>query len=225
MMRRLDLPRVLLVTYLGLTAALAACSDGGTGPDGDDGVRPPPPPPAAERIETNFDEGALEGWSQRGGGTPLTLSNRHVTAPASAAVSGSGTAEWWYIASSRYVGDLSAYYGGDISYQFQWDGPPVAARRSGPDLVIVAQNGRRLTYRYPILQPRDQWRDYIAFLREGEGWEVDGQRAFETDIRSVLAAVRSIEIRGSRRLAPDAGFIDRVILAPPFQASGAVGPR
>jgi hypothetical protein len=204
-----------LVTVLGLSAGLVGC-ESGTGLDDDD-IMPPPPPPAPAQISTHFDDGSLEGWTMRGSGTPLALSaDKRVTAPASASVTGIAFNEWWYVGSNQYAGDLGAYYGGSFSYQFQYAGPLVSARRSGPDLVIEASNGRRLTYRYPTLEPVNQWRDYIVFLREGEGWEVDGQRAFESDIRAVLRNVRKVEIRGSRRLAADTGYLDVVLLLPPF---------
>lgn len=214
-MFRHDRSFMALMTLLGLSAGLVAC-ESGTGPDGDD-TMPPPPPPAPAQISTHFDDGSLEGWTLRGSATPLVLSSdRRVSAPASASATGGFVNEWWYVASNRYAGDLGAYYGGSFSYQFQYSGAITAGRRSGPDLVIEAANGRRLTYRYPVLEPVNQWRDYIVFLREGEGWEVDGDRAFESDIRAVLRNVRKIEIRGSRRLTPDTGYLDVVLLLPPF---------
>lgn len=205
-----------LMAVLGLTAGLAAC-ESGTGPDDDNFVPQPPPPPAVAQISTHFDSGSLEGWTMRGSGTPLVLSSdRRVSAPASASVAGGPFNEWWYVASSDYAGDLGGYFGGSFSYQFQYAGTIVAARRSGPDLVIEAANGRRLTYRHPTLEPVNQWRDYIVFLRDGEGWEVDGERAFESDIRAILRNVRKIEIRGSRRLTSDTGYLDVVLLLPPL---------
>lgn len=166
--------------------------------------------------QASFDSGA-EGW------TIINGTGGHDT---TGGVAGTGAmtgidanAEIWaYAAPADWLGDMSAYFGATLSFQLrqkiltgQVDDiyPDVVLRGGG--LVLVADIGP---------SPGTDWTDFSVSLALGQGWKVNsltGRTATEGEIRTLLANLTAIEIRGEfvSGITDDVSWLDNVVLSDP----------
>jgi hypothetical protein len=84
------------------------------------------------------------------------------------------------------------------------------------DVVIVGETGR-LGYRFGRgSAPGTAWKQFSVRLSASAGWTWNGSGpATQAQIRSVLAAPLSLEIRGEYTTGPDEGFLDNFELQRP----------
>jgi hypothetical protein len=202
---------VLALTALGTTTG---CETALTDPNP---VTQPVTPPPANDIISNFDDNTAQGWTLRGIGSGP---NVHPTLYHSGAHSiYANGRDNWFKAPRNFLGDLSAYYGAELSYWYLWSNPSARqlARDAQPDIEITGVNGQRLVLRHlegpsPIVR---EWRFYSVRLEANAGWvrANDGAPATLEDIEGVLRNVGELVFRASRRATSgDNNYIDEVRL-------------
>jgi len=165
-------------------------------------------------IRSTFDTG-LEGWTTNVG--------TEVFAPTDGNPPGSlrgiegGTGVWYFVAPGKFLGDLSDYYGGRLTYDLRQD--IVTSQFDDIDIRITG-DGRTLLYGFGS-NPGTDWTPYSVTVALGEGWKVGsltGRDATRQEIRATLADVESFQIRGEFvvGVAGDAANLDNVILRRPL---------
>lgn len=182
---------------------------------------PTQPDATPERIESTFD-GGDEGWliSQNGGSDRPTYRETggdpggHVTDDEA-----QGGVAWYYQAPFKFLGDREAFYGGTLSFDLrqeptdqQFDAPPI----EGGD-VALSNGERTLVYEFrgSDSKPGDVWTSFEAPLTADAGWiDLASREPFATEaaVRSVLADLKRIRIRGEYRSGDDTSFLDNVVL-------------
>lgn len=120
---------------------------------------------------------------------------------------------WYFVAPADYLGDMSDYYGGSLSFDLrqdvttnQLDEPDVILTGAGMTLVLDAGDN-----------PGTDWTSYSFSMALGGGWKIDtlsGAVATEAEIRAVLADLQSLQIRGEfvSGSSGDASNLDNVAL-------------
>lgn len=165
------------------------------------------------RLISTFDSGD-DGWLVEGGlfagptqpvftatdGSP----DGHISAESSGA--------WYWVAPAAYLGDQSSAYGWTLSFDLNND--DAGSCRNGEDLVILSNGDVRLgiSARY---SPAAAWTGYSIRLDETAEWFdlSNRQRANEATIRSVLANLVDLRIRGWHLCtASGSGGLDNVVL-------------
>ncbi|WP_165228130.1 putative Ig domain-containing protein [Aquisphaera insulae] len=125
-----------------------------------------------------------------------------------------GNTQYWS-ASSKFLGDMSAAYGGILSFSLAQS--PTNDPFSQEDVILV---GGGLTLVYDTSSnPATGWTGYSVGLFEG-GWRRDslsGPAATRSDMRTVLSSLSALYIRGEFQLGPDTEWFDSVALTA-FQA-------
>jgi len=183
----------------------------------------PLPSVAAVLVQSDFSS-TTEGWLLAGDSTTAqptfvaTGGNPGGMANGTDAVTG-GT--WYWQAPSKFLGNESAAYGYNLSYDERMRG-------SGPlfsdhDILLT---GSSVTLYYDFigtssLVPKDQiWTTYNIPLTES-GWKnlSNNQAATQSQFASVLSSLTQLRIRGEFITGPDNGDLDNVVLngAVPFQ--------
>lgn len=173
----------------------------------------------ATDIVSNFDDNTAQGWTLRGLGSGP---NVHPTLYQSGAHSiWANGRDNWFKAPGEYLGDMSAYYGAELSYWYLWSNRSALplARDAQPDIEMTGVNGQKLVLRHldgPSLKVRE-WKFYSVRLEVNAGWvrANDGAPATRDDIEGVLRNVGELALRASRRAtAGDNNYIDEVRLVP-----------
>jgi alkaline phosphatase D len=116
---------------------------------------------------------------------------------------------WYFHAPGSVLTALAAAEHGTLSYRLKQ-----SAQRPGivdDDVVIVGRAGR-LSFRFPT-SPGTGWTPFVVTFTAGPGWRWNWNApASQEQIRSVLAAPTSLEIRGEYHTGPDEGALDTVVL-------------
>lgn len=196
-MTRMGVGPVVLVLAAVL---LAGCSGGG---------------PAT--VTSTFDDGA-EGWTVTGDAQAGEAIPEHV--PEGGADGGYVRATddtaggvWYWNASTAYVGDVSAYAGGTLSFELVQSSTEDPF--DSPDVVLV-RGDTRLGYDFgdAASHPGTDWTPYEVPL-SADGWtNLDtGAAATDDEFETVLAALERLLIRGEYRTGSDVGGLDSVELS------------
>ena len=173
-------------------------------------------------VASDFDVDG-ESWTLLGGATaasPVYLPSGGNPAGAIEAIDlcVGGCDIFFWVAPEKFRGDLSAYYGGMLSWDI-FSGPSGSpfvtsddVRLRGAGLVLEIDAGAE--------PPLSVWTPYEVALNAAAGWVVQAGGsgpASEAQLQSVLANLESLEIRGEFRNGFDSGRLDNVVLAPPPQ--------
>lgn len=129
----------------------------------------------------------------------------------------SGTNAYWQ-ASDRYHGDLSAYAGGQLSFEWRTTGAQPQLRL--PDVLITGANG--VTLYADVTDPSADWSKASILLSPSIQWHTgapDGPLATTADFAAVLADVTQLQIRAEQVFGPEAGGLDSVKLVSPTAAA------
>lgn len=124
-----------------------------------------------------------------------------------------GDAEMWWDAPAMFLGDLSAGYGGWLSFDLS-QSDLGCQRRDGADLMLVG-GGLVLTYDFPN-NPYRGWTSYRVELDHTAGWRrlEDNELATSDDIMRVLSYLDQLSIRGEfRGCEGEQNGLDRVVLS------------
>ncbi len=173
----------------------------------------------ATGVGSTFDTNS-EGWEVVGDVRPLSYARTggnpggHVTA--TDRVLGN---TWGWVAPAKFRGDFSAAYARYLTFDMRQ--APVMTQNNGADIVLEG-GGIRLVFDTRV-NPGTSWTSYSVRLHETAGWRrnaLDGPVATAADMRTVLASVNRLYLRGEFRGGPDTGSLDNVFLgnAPPTVA-------
>jgi Ca2+-binding RTX toxin-like protein len=155
----------------------------------------------------------LNGWTVTNGTETFDASDGTPAGSLRGVEGGSGV--WYFSASPQYLGDMSAYYGGELSFNLRQD---VDTNQfiDEPDVILT---GGGLTL---VMDFGADWTHYSVSMALGAGWRVNslsGRIATETEIRTVLESLDSLLIRGEFVVgtAGDAANLDKVslVVTPP----------
>jgi alkaline phosphatase D len=128
---------------------------------------------------------------------------------------------WFWEAPDPYLGDRSGFYGGTLTYHLRQSA--TSSQFEAPEVVLG--NGS-LQLRYDATHPGTEWTAYEVPLRATENWTVvgSGTVATEGQLRSVLADLDTLRIRGEYRSGSDTGDLDAVALRVGGQTTPFAGP-
>jgi hypothetical protein len=122
-------------------------------------------------------------------------------------VDGGGSA-WFFNAPKKYLGDASAFYGGELRFDLK----VTAITNLYVDHDVALQGGN-LTLVYDCTpDPTTTYRTYKVPLKE-TGWTVGalaGAAATAAQFKSVLANISGLRIRGEFNTGTDTGHLDNV---------------
>lgn len=158
-------------------------------------------------VEDNADDG-IPSFSKSGGnpgGYIREVDNK----------SGDG---WFWMAPPKFLGDMTAAYGGSLRFDLRHPTPGVEDPDPNFD-VYLDGGGLRLRIDIGALPPVD-WKTYTVRVDESENWlrRDTNQRATSTDMKQVLQSLSELRIRGDYYGDPDFNDIthlDNVILRIP----------
>ena len=122
---------------------------------------------------------------------------------------------WYFRAPLDVVRHLPAAEHGVISFSLR-QSTDVDGGFLDDDVVIIGEAGR-LGYRFGRgSAPGTAWKRFSVRLSASAGWTWNGSgKATQAQLRSVLAAPISLEIRGEYTTGPDEGFLDNFDLQRP----------
>jgi hypothetical protein len=123
------------------------------------------------------------------------------------------SAAWYFVAPAKFLGDKSGFYGGKLIYEVRISNP--SSTGNNP-FVILSGNGVSLGWYSSVLPGNSTWTEYAANFIETAGWlnMASGSAATQAQMRSVLAGLDSVQIRGEFSSGND-GYIDNVVMAIP----------
>jgi hypothetical protein len=171
--------------------------------------------PTPADILSTFDTN-LDGWTITGDAAGLSFvatgGNPAGRARGADSVAGS---TWFFLAPPKFLGNQSAAYGSTLSFDLTQEiiGAPAPYNDndvllSGAGLTLAFDTPANPTY-FPA------WASYAVPLTASAGWRVNsinGAPATESQLRSVLANLTALRIRGEYQSGADSGSLDNVRL-------------
>ncbi len=119
---------------------------------------------------------------------------------------------WYFVAPSKFLGNDTAAYGQDLSFELRMRGDGPLFDNSD---VILSGGGLNLVFDTTAI-PQDQiWTSYTITLNENSGWKVGdstGPAPTQAQFLSVLSDLTGLQIRGEFITGPDNGDLDNVTL-------------
>jgi Laminin B (Domain IV)/RTX calcium-binding nonapeptide repeat (4 copies) len=173
---------------------------------------------------TDFSTG-LSGWTTSVGTQTYAATDGNPDGSLRGVEGGSGI--WYFVAPAEYLGNQEAFYGGSLSFDLRQD---VATNQFDESDVLLTGGGLTLALDVGA-NPGTGWTSYSASLALGGGWKIAntaGRVATETEIRSVLADLQSLQIRGEfvNGTAGDASNLDNVNMSKtPVVPDEFIGPK
>jgi len=122
-------------------------------------------------------------------------------------------AVWYFVAPEKYLGDKSAYAGGELAFDLKQSS--LSSQFDDEDVVITG-GGKTIAFNTED-NPGLDWTHYSVSLDTDSDWRlgsVSGEAASQADIDAVLADVTSLWIRGEYVVGADTGGLDNVRLSP-----------
>jgi hypothetical protein len=163
----------------------------------------------AATVSSTFDADA-EGWTTVGDvGSTVTAAGGAAQLNESAA----GVTDF-FVAPSKFLGDLAAYYGGTISFDLQTSGVAMVDTTDG-DVILTGPGGSLFGFLTNTPIANTSVSNSLAF-DPATPWHfnaANGAAATAAQIQSVLANVTSLRIRGDYVGGPDVTTLDNVVLA------------
>ena len=193
--------RTFLVVSLVAVVALTGCIGG------------------SEMITSTFDEGT-EGWTVVGDAQSGQVEPTHVAEGGNPggylqATDDTAGGVWYWNASDAYIGDMSAYSGGTLSFDLNQSATD--SQFNAQD-VILESGDSRLGYDFgnSSTHPGTDWTGYeVSLSADVEGWtnRSTEEPAIQEEFDSVLSELDALWIRGEYRTGGDVGGIDNVELS------------
>ena len=121
---------------------------------------------------------------------------------------------WYFDAPAKFLGNQSALYGSELWYDI-WLSHFDPVNTDVGD-VVIRGNGVRLKWR-GATAAAGAWTTQRVRLDVTGGWEnsMTDNPATELEIRTALASLNLLAIRGEYRSGPDNGYLDNVALGVP----------
>ncbi|MFC3615363.1 laminin B domain-containing protein, partial [Lutimaribacter marinistellae] len=117
---------------------------------------------------------------------------------------------WYFVAAEKFLGDKSAFYGGTLSFDLRQSS--LSSQFDANDVVLI---GGGITLVLNHAHPGTDWTNYSLDLSTASDWRVgteSGAVATEVEIRTVLANLTALHIRGEYVSGSDTGALDNVIM-------------
>lgn len=182
-------------------------------------------------VTSTFDQDA-EGWSFFNDARLFTWTDAVGNPSGAIRATDVGDGRIWYFAASDdYLGNMSSYYGGNLSWDvigLQGNQTSIAGRAD----VMMAGGGLTIGLVLNVQPVLNQWTSWQAVLSTDLEWRVvsdvgDGvvsaTVATEAQIRDVLADLTGLYIRGEYTNGADSAGLDNVILTPTPASLGTMG--
>jgi hypothetical protein len=119
---------------------------------------------------------------------------------------------WYFVAPSKFLGNDSAAYSQDLSFELRMRGDGPLFENS--DVILIGA-GLTLAYHTTAI-PQDQvWTSYNIALDESSGWKVGdstGPAPTQAQFLAVLSDLTGLQIRGEFITGPDNGDLDNVTM-------------
>lgn len=122
---------------------------------------------------------------------------------------------WRFVAPFAFRGDLSAAYGGGLSYDLKFDTGASPLNPFDAGFVLIGDGTTTLAYLGATYPTQGVWTHFDVPLSEA-GWLVGGAggpAATAAQMQTVLSNVTSLRIRGEFNSGPDNAFLDNVFLS------------
>ncbi len=114
---------------------------------------------------------------------------------------------WYFSAPSKYLGNRSAFLGGELSFWLIQDSR-MNNQFEARD-VVIGGNGTEISLRFESF-PALTWTKYSIKLDASEGWlNESDQAATSAELTAVLGNMTSLLIRGEYQTGPDTGGLDQ----------------
>ncbi|MDZ7687312.1 MAG: laminin B domain-containing protein [Halobacteriales archaeon] len=172
-----------------------------------------------ETITSTFDEGT-EGWTVVGDAQSGQVEPTHVAEGGNPggylrATDDVAGGVWYWNASDAYLGDISSYSGGTLSFDLNQSATD--SQFDAQD-VILESGDTRLGHDFgnSSTHPGTDWTSYeVSLSAEAEGWTNRGteEPATQDEFENVLSELDALWIRGEYRTGSDTGGIDNVELS------------
>lgn len=124
---------------------------------------------------------------------------------------------WYWAAPAQFVGEKSAYAGGELSFDLYQS--TRSSQFNAQDVII---EGPETSLSYDVggteTHPDTDWTSYSVPLEVADGWttgSTSGEAATEAQFESVLADLQGLAIRGEYVTGADTGYLDNPTLVPP----------
>lgn len=121
---------------------------------------------------------------------------------------------WYFVAPSKYRGDKSKYFNGEINF---WliQVSALADQFNDEDVIIEGGANEKLIY-YHNSYPGATWTNYRIVLNNSSGWlDENGTLATNDKIKSVLSNITKLSIRGEFENGSDTGGLDSFSFSEP----------
>lgn len=178
----------------------------------------------AVQVASTFDDAGagVDGWTAVGdpvGGAPVyQATGGNPGGYAQVTDQGAGLVMYW-VAPAKFTGDLSAYFGGTLSYDMRQTPVTGLFIPGAPGDVRIVGASLTLVYDLPQLvaeYPQTVFTTRTLRLDDQTPWHVGtdtGALATNAQIQSVLGGVTDLRIRGEYSLNVDTNSLDNVVLA------------
>jgi hypothetical protein len=119
---------------------------------------------------------------------------------------------WYWEAPAKFLGDVSAVYGGILS--FDLNQALIDSQKDRDDVILIG-SGITLVYNTTD-NPYATWTSYSVVLHESAGWTnlATSLPATSSDLTQVLSDLSTLRIRGDFRIGEDSSSLDNVKLSP-----------
>ncbi len=114
---------------------------------------------------------------------------------------------WYFVAPSKFRGDKSAYFNGNINF---WliQKSALSNQFDGKDIIVDGGAKGKLIYRH-FSYPGTSWTFYQIVLNSSDNWlDEFGNKATDAKIQSVLSGITKLSIRGEFETGSDTGGLD-----------------
>lgn len=115
---------------------------------------------------------------------------------------------WYFVAPSKYHGDMSDYAGGKISFWLIQESA-MDDQFNSEDVILENGDGEKI-YHYHEAYPGLDWTSYTIALDETGNWmNGNDEQATMSEIESVISDLAMLWIRGEYQSGPDIGGLDQ----------------
>jgi hypothetical protein len=172
--------------------------------------------PQCEPVTSDFSDGD-EGWTIIGDAQGETVDPTYSGTDGNPgghilAVDDFTGGVWRFQAPPKYHGDFSAAYGQTLTFDLRVSATD--EQFSSRDVLLTGGGDANLLLWFDTQQnPGVDWTSYSIPLEVNAGWfRNNNAAATESELRTVLADITNLQIRGEFRSGPDTGRLDNVVL-------------
>ncbi|MCP5072760.1 MAG: hypothetical protein GY947_05615 [Rhodobacteraceae bacterium] len=162
-------------------------------------------------ITSTFDSGA-DGWTASNGTEVWNATYGSTGGGLQASEGGTGT--YWFNAGANYLGDLSDYWGGSLSYDFKLH---ISNSEAGVTKDVAITGGGLTMYYDVSADPTGSWGTNNIDFNSAGGWTIAGVNRLATtaEIQQILGNVTAFQIRGEfvNGSVNDIAYLDNVVVA------------